>query len=69
MDEERGKLIFWRRMAPKLKKLDDHNKLAALRKRLKKKKEEQLKNKLTKKPVIATKAKPEQKKQGPLQKK
>ena len=44
MDEERGKLIFWRRMAPKLKKLDDQDKLLALKAKLKKKREEQLKN-------------------------
>ena len=55
MDEERGKLIFWRRMAPKLKKLDDKDKLVALKAKLKKKKEEQLKNKNNPKPVITTK--------------
>merc|ERR1719483_768375 len=57
MDEERGKLIFWRRMAPKLKKLDDKDKLVALKAKLKKKKEEQIKNKTNPKPVITTKAK------------
>ena len=56
-------------MAPKLKTMDDHDKWLALKERLRKKKEDQLKNKLNKKPVIDTKAKPKQKKQGPLQKK
>merc|ERR1711892_1098580 len=69
MNEERGKLIFWRRMAPKLKTLNDYDKWLELKERLRKKKEEQLKNKLTKKTVPVTKAKPKPKKQGPLQKK
>ena len=41
MDEEKGKLIFWRRMAPKLKKLDDDDKYVAMKAKLKRKKEEQ----------------------------
>ena len=69
MNEERGKLIFWRRMAPKLKTMNDHDKWLELKERLRKKKEEQLKNKLAKKTVIVTKAKPKPKKQGSLQKK
>ena len=47
MDEEKGKLIFWRRMAPKLKKLDDNDKYLALKAKLKKKKEEQAQKKPT----------------------
>ena len=69
MDEERGKLIFWRRMAPKLKKLDDKDKLVALKAKLKKKKEDQLKNKNNPKPVITTKVKTRGKPLGPLGKK
>ena len=69
MDEERGKLIFWRRMAPKLKKLDDNDKLLALKAKLKKKKEEQIRNKINPKPVIATKAKLKKTPPGPLEKK
>ena len=35
MDEEKGKLIFWRRMAPKLKELTNEDKLKELRKTIK----------------------------------
>ena len=45
MDEEKGKLIFWRRMAPKFKKMDDNDKLLALKAKLKKKKEELIQKK------------------------
>jgi len=38
MNEERGKLIFWRRMAPKLKTLNDHDKWLDLKERLREKK-------------------------------
>merc|ERR1739838_220144 len=69
MNEERGKLIFWRRMVPKLKTMNDHDKWLELKESLRKKKEEQLKNKLAKKTVIVTKAKPKPKKLGALQKK
>merc|ERR1739838_652166 len=55
MTEERGKLIFWRRMAPKLKTLNDHDKWLDLKERLREKKEEQRKNKLMNNTVIATK--------------
>ena len=55
MDEEKGKLIFWRRMAPKLKKIDDDEKYLAMRAKLKKKKEEQAQKKKPK-PVVVTKA-------------
>ena len=49
-----GKQIFWRRMAPKLKKLDDEDKYLALKAKMKLTKEAQaLKNKH--KAVIATK--------------
>merc|ERR1712123_124567 len=68
MNEERGKLIFWRRMAPKLKSLNDHDKLLELKERLRKKKAEQAQKKLLNNSVIATKAKPKQKKLGALQK-
>ena len=68
MNEERGKLIFWRRMAPKLKSLNDHDKWLELKERLKKKKAEQAEKKLVNNPVIATKAKPKPKKLGALQK-
>ena len=40
LDEEKEKKIFWRRMAPKLKKLDDDDKYLAMKAKLKKKKEE-----------------------------
>ena len=56
MDEEKGKLIFWRRMAPKLKKMDDNDKYLALKAKLKKKKEEQAQKKNNPKPVVVTKA-------------
>ena len=39
---EMGKQIFWRRMAPKLKKLDNEDKYSALKAKMKLKKEEQL---------------------------
>merc|ERR1711892_259207 len=68
MTEEKGKLIFWRRMAPKLKTLNDHDKWLELRERMRKKKAEQKQKKLLNNPVIATKAKPKQKKLGALQK-
>ena len=54
MDEEKGKLIFWRRMAPKLKKMDDNDKYLALKAKLKKKKEDLNQNP---KPVVVKKAK------------
>ena len=41
MDEEKGKQIFWRRMAPKLKKLDENDKYLAMKAKVRKKKEEQ----------------------------
>ena len=47
MDEEKGKLIFWRRMAMKLKKMDDDDKYLALKAKLKKKKEDMPKRKTT----------------------
>ena len=34
MDTFEGKVIFWRRMAPILKKLDDADKIQALREKL-----------------------------------
>ena len=37
LDEEKGKLIFWRRMAPKFKKLDDDDKYVAMKAKLKRK--------------------------------
>ena len=59
LTEEMGKQIFWRRMAPKLKKLDQEDKYAELKEKMKRKKEEQtLKTKTkTKKRVVATKLK------------
>ena len=47
--------IFWRRMAPKLKKLDDEDRYIALEAKRKLKKEEQAINKNTPKAVIVTK--------------
>ena len=41
LTEEMGKQIFWRRMAPKLKKLDNEDKYSALKAKTKLKKEEQ----------------------------
>ena len=55
-------------MAPKLKSLNDHDKWLELKERLRKKKAEQAQKKLLNNPVIATKAKPKQKKLGALQK-
>ena len=49
--------------------MDDKDKLLALKAKLKKKKEEQLKNKTNPKPVITTKAKTRGKPLGPLGKK
>ena len=37
LNEEIGKQIFWRRMAPKLKKLDEEDKYIALKAKMKKK--------------------------------
>ena len=66
MDEEKGKLIFWRRMAPKLKKMDDNDKYLALKAKLKKKKEEQAQKKNNPKPVVVTKAPKAKAKAKPL---
>ena len=41
LTEEKGKQIFWRRMAPKLKNLDAEDKYLALKAKMKRKKEEQ----------------------------
>ena len=41
LTEEMGKQIFWLRMGPKLKKIDDENKYLALKVKMKLKKEEQ----------------------------
>ena len=54
LTHEMGKQIFWRRMAPKLKKLDDEDKYLALKAKMKLKKAEQALKK-TQKAVIATK--------------
>ena len=43
--KEKGKQIFWRRMAPKLKKIEDDDKYIALKAKMNRKKEEQALNK------------------------
>ena len=53
--KEKGKQIFWRRMAPKLKKIDDEKKYIALKALMKRKKEEQALKKTIPKPVVVTK--------------
>ena len=57
LTEEMGKQIFWRRMAPKLKKLDNEDKYSALKAKMKLKKEEQALKTKTQKRIIATKIK------------
>ena len=54
LTEEMGKQIFWRRMAPKLKKLNDEDKYLALKAKMKLKKDEQTLKK-NHKAVVATK--------------